>query len=485
MLFAEIGGRGLRVTACSTEAARHGVRPGWPLAEARALLCRPGARRASSASAPAWKAADPAADRRALQQLARDAQRFTPLVGLEAGDAPTALLLDIAGCEHLWGDEQGLLAAWTAALAAQGYIVRTAIADTLGAAWAVAHAGANGRCVTQADQADALSPLPISALRVADNTVAALAQMGVHTVAELQQLPRTSLPARFGPELVRRLDQALGRVPEWFTPERFAEPLAATWNSDDAVNDLHALALLFRRLLAELLERLAPQRAGITELDCRLQTETESIQFVLRLSEPTADRKHLEELFRLRCEGRSGSGGVCGLRLEVHSAGGLAEQQQTLFADDRRDAERALARLAERLSSRLGDAAVVRPRLLPEALPEQSYRWEAWGSTSAAPAEAWRPPALLARQRPWRLWSAPQPLQALSLVPDGPPLRLCWQGQSRDVTQCWGPERIETDWWRARDLQRDYYRVETNCGEHWWVFRQRDSGAWFLQGTFD
>ncbi len=49
----------------------------------------------------------------------------------------------------------------------------------------------------------------------------------------------------------------------------------------------------------------------------------------------------------------------------------------------------------------------------------------------------------------------------------------------------WGPERIETGWWREAVVERDYFRVETNTGQRFWLFRQNDSGQWFLHGEFE
>jgi len=36
-------------------------------------------------------------------------------------------------------------------------------------------------------------------------------------IGDLIELPRADLPIRFGPEVLRRLDQALGRLPEVLT----------------------------------------------------------------------------------------------------------------------------------------------------------------------------------------------------------------------------------------------------------------------------
>ena len=62
---------------------------------------------------------------------------------------------------------------------------------------------------------------------------------------------------------------------------------------------------------------------------------------------------------------------------------------------------------------------------------------------------------------------------------------MVWRGQDYPVVRCWGPERIATGWWRARDVQRDYYRAEWEEGTQVWVYRERRTGRWFLHGFFD
>ena len=162
--------RGWRVAACSAEAWRLGVRPGWPLAEARVALAP---RRGTPKVKAAWLRTEPPADQEALQQLAGQAQQFTPFVGLADGES---LLLDIAGCAHLWGDESGLLTAvreeW------RQYHVRLAIADTIGAAWGLAHFGRTEPAVVESDLSGALRPLPAAALRISAEVVQLLASFG-------------------------------------------------------------------------------------------------------------------------------------------------------------------------------------------------------------------------------------------------------------------------------------------------------------------
>jgi protein ImuB len=205
-------------------AQRLGLRLGMPLADARAMypaLAHPGL----------VAAGDEAGDRRLLDAVADWCDRYTPLIGL---DAPDGLMLDITGCAHLFGGETAMGRDLLARLAREGLHARAAVADTAGCAWAVAHYGDASLVPPQRMRA-ALAPLPAAALRLAPETVEALAELGLRQLGDLIDLPRAPLAARFGEILVRRLDQALGRLDEPITPrlplpsyvaeQRFADPI--------------------------------------------------------------------------------------------------------------------------------------------------------------------------------------------------------------------------------------------------------------------
>jgi protein ImuB len=87
-------------------------------------------------------------------------------------------------------------------------------------------------------------------------------------------------------------------------------------------------------------------------------------------------------------------------------------------------------------------------------------------------------------ERPLRL-SGPQPIEVISIVPDGPPLSFRWERREHRIAHYWGPERIETGWWRAGSARRDYYRVETTTGQRLWIFRRLRDGDWFFHGQFE
>ena len=75
-----------------------------------------------------------------MQCLIECCRRFSPIVGLEPTDRES-ILLDITGLAHLFGGETALCEAIVRDFARRGLAVRVAIADTIGAAWAVAHYG--------------------------------------------------------------------------------------------------------------------------------------------------------------------------------------------------------------------------------------------------------------------------------------------------------------------------------------------------------
>ena len=74
-----------------------------------------------------------------LESWAAWCHRFSPLVGIEPTAEPASLLLDISGLAHLFGGEAALAEQVVGDFAARGLSVRLALADTLGAAWAMVH----------------------------------------------------------------------------------------------------------------------------------------------------------------------------------------------------------------------------------------------------------------------------------------------------------------------------------------------------------
>ncbi len=541
------GGRGKTVVAaCCPAAARLGVAAGMPLAEARAVLVQSVERGAHSANdgmlrappsalrPPHFEPHDSRADRAALRKLALWCQRrFSPLVALEDAAQPDSLFLDITGCGALFGGEEALAANVVAALRRHGLAARAAVADTPAAAWAVAHyavergARSAERMARSAlgtprstfiilpnEQAEALRSLPIEALRLPAEALPLLHALDIRRIGQLMSLPRADLPARFGPDVVRRLDQALGHVAEVLIPERGEEPAEASWLFEPPTADRRALETVLAQLLEQVLGRLRPRQLGVQRLLCSLwTTANEPVHFVVGLLGASVSAGYLLELVRLHFERVRVPAEVTAMAVRAAVTVPLEFQQGQIYAPDAAEERwRQFPALIERLSSRLGEQSVLRPRLWPDAQPEFACRYEPWlcwraraqsaerrarsaerGARSAkqknwpilcAPRSALRASLSNVLLRPPCLKARPVAIPVLSIVPGGPPLRFEWQGRGHVVAHYWGPERIETGWWRGRDVRRDYYLVEAADGERFWLFRALVSGTWFLHGTF-
>jgi protein ImuB len=480
-----VGNRGNaeRLVALDDAAEESGLVAGLALAEARAMH-------------PAITVAeeDVAADARLIETLADWCVRYTPLVAI---DPPDGLLLDIGGCAHLFGGEETLLDDLVTRLTRLGFAARAAIADTIGTAWAAARIPQTS-IVSSGDQRTLLAPLPLAALRLADETVAVLKRVGLKRVADIVDLPRSPLAARFGGGLLRQLDRALGHereplnprlpVPPYFTEQSFAEPIARE-------EDVLAVTQRLAARLAALLER---RGEGARRVELRLFRTDGAVRCIdAGTSRPVRDPRAIRTLFAERLvalgEEWDPGFGFDRARLAVLAAEPAPPEQVGLGANDD---PAALDQLTDRLTARLGRQRVGRlvaheshiPELAAAVLPAQSYAarqengWEAFRRFRAAAA---LPP------RPLRLFARPEPIEAVAAVPDGPPLRFRWRRALHEVAAAEGPERIEGLWWSEDEgPARDYFRVEDLVGRRFWLFRAglyRDTAApprWFLHGLF-
>jgi protein ImuB len=465
------------ITVCSRKAERLGLHAGQPLAEARALLPK-----------AVFFPADVATDRAALCQLALDCQRFSPLVGLEAGLSPESLLADVTGCTDLWQGEKRFLEAVCSYWQAQGYSLQLALACSVGSAWALAHT-APISLVPPGDEEEALAGLSVAALRLPPEVLERLDALGLWKIGDVLRLPRQSLASRFGVILPERLDQALGRLPETFICERLKEPLRVFHEWETPIDDRFAVAYVCRQMLQQLLSLAKQHGMGLQELAGELRTEAGPVPIEIHLVEPTRDEGHLAQLIELQLERRTWTGGIVAIEWTARRLGRSQEAQGRLFDDDSDDAGRKISRsfntLVDRLTSRLEARSVLRAEFHPDAQPEYAARLVPWTSAGLAASDRFLLPPEQSRGRPCRLLGVPQLIDVASLVPDGPPIRMAWEGRHCAIVRSWGPERIATGWWRAQDVERDYYRAECEDGTQVWVYCDLRDGRWFLHGFFD
>jgi protein ImuB len=454
--------------------------------------------------------------------LARRCQRFTPLAAIENAESPDSILLDVTGCGYGFGGLEGLAKSAVKNLTAEyaekrrekikassprvsassavefyPFLAVAGLADTVGAAWAVAHYGDAAervRVVPAGEHEAALRPLPIEALRLPAHIVELLHDFDIRRIEQLLALPRRELPCRFGSVLLHRLDQALGIVPELIEPEPQDDPIQASWPFEPPIADGRLLDQAIGYLLERVLERLRPQALGAQRILCSLTlADGEPVRIPVGLVRPSATFAHLIDLLRLHLERVRVTAEIAEVSLFVPCVAALEFQQDEMFEEA--VGSKLLAPLLERLASRLGESAILRPELNPDPQPE--YGWEREDLSDHEDTKARRKEEKISFLsfvssclrgetffRPPRLERRPVAVAVMSVVPGGPPLSFEWKGRSFRIAQAWGPERIETGWWRGDDVRRDYYQVETAGGERFWLFRRLPDERWFLHGVF-
>ncbi len=458
---------------CSAPARAGGVTTGMPLAEMAALDMK---------TSPCIEPHEPTADRDALEAVAGWCQRFSPTVGLEEAPQPESLLLDITGLAHLFGGEAALAEQVIGAFARRGLAVRVAVADTVGAAWAVAHFG-TGSLVPSGAPPMVLAPLPVEALRLPPKTVELLHSLGVYRIEPLERLPRDELSTRFGPRLLQRLDQAMGRTGEVIVSHRPSAPWQTEWSLDYPTTRRATIEAVLEQLIGRLAVRLRSADRGAVRLECRLQCRpADPLTFAVGLFRPSAAAGHLWSLVRAPLERLRLVAPVTAISVEAPIVARLPRQQRNLFPDGSgRQHAVDLAALIDRLGSRLGSEAVLGVRLMADAQPERAYRCEPLTAKRRRRRSAQRNDPL---PRPLQLLWEPMPLEMVAMAAGGPPSRFDLHGRVYRIARSWGPERIETGWWRGRSTDRDYYRVETTTGHRLWLFRRLADSRWFLHGLF-
>lgn len=500
------GGKAPRIAALNEAAEIAGLVLGEPLADARA--------KAGDLQA---RTVDSAADDAALRRLALWATRYTPTASpWSAENSADGFFLDIEGAAHLFGGEEALLADLSARLEKNFSLpARIAVADTPGAAWALSRFHpARNYILPCGREAEALTPLPIEALRLSQETCATLRRLGFKKVGALLDKPRAPFAARFPAELLSRIDQALGRIEEPLVPVVAPPVYHSLRYLIEPIITQDAVLALARRLMQTLTHVLTRDDVGARALRLslyRVDGAVETIDVALTL--PTRNVSHVARLLDLKLEAQSALRDV-GFGFE---AVGLAvtraepmPAQQTEFAIHRHldadtvsapsfeahwrasqdDGIERYAALIDTLRQRLGPQSVRWFTPVLSHIPERAEMLQ----LAAEPHRFWPEPKQ--KPRPLLLLPNAEPTEVMALIPDGPPRRFRWRGVTYEVTGAQGPERIASEWWRNPDGHRsaeptrDYYLVEDADGHRFWLYREglyeRETAAarWFVHGLF-
>lgn len=464
---------------------------------ARALGVKPGLKRATAlALVPqiVLGQADAARDAQALQAVAHTALAFTTMVAIEpaADAAPHTVLLEVQASLRYFGGLPALCERLRAALAPLGHqLCMVSAATPLGAAL-LARVHRTLACADVAATRAALALAPVWLLGPGREHWEALQGMGLRTLADLGSVPRAGLARRFGKQVLDELDRAMGRCPDprepIVLPPAFDTRLELFARADTSEQLLHGAAVLLARLVAW----LSAQHAFVRRFDLVMHHERRSrhdaggpplTTLTIALADASRDSAHLLVLLRERLAALTLPAPTLDLSLHADDIARRAPPNTELFPTPASEHE-GLTRLIERLQARLGLEQVTRIAEVQDHRPERATVTRvadaarlALRAAPAAPASASTAGGLV---RPVWLLREPEPLRERDAGPllDGQALQLLS-----------GPERIETGWWDAGLVERDYYIAQQPDGALVWVYQSRrpvapPAPSWFLQGRF-
>lgn len=441
-----------RIYCLNAAAERAGLTRGMSFADARAfcpdLISQP---------------ARPDLDARFLAALRRWSTRYCPWVGRDGADG---LVLDVTGSIHLWGGEEAMCDDIRTRAARAGLSVSLGLADTRGGAWAFAHYGGAGTT---------LEDLPVAALRLDAETVTGLQRLGLRTIGDLATAARAPLARRFGPELMLRLDQAMGRVFEPVAPEREPPSFVTRMSLPEPIGLAEDVMGITERLLVPLCDKLHRYEMGARRLILTLRRVDQGSQQVeLRLAAPMRDPHRILPLFE-RGVGEVDAGfGIDQIRLEATQVEPLSGQQigSVQTSPDRLDD------LITRIGTRIGLDNVQRYLPADSHIPARAFL--------IAPAAYTRPGSgwSTLRPRPLRLFP-PEPIAGHGPTP---PDRFRWRRMTLTTGRAIGPERLAPEWWLEDDAWRtglrDYWKVDTREGRRLWLFYTPRNHGWCVEGEF-
>jgi protein ImuB len=335
--------------------------------------------------------------------------------------------------------------------------------------------------------ADTILDLPIAALRLDAGIVDSLRILGFERISELVATPRAPLTMRFGLEIGRRIDQAMGQLAEPIDPIRPDELVSVTRSFAEPISASETIARYIGKLVVALCAALEARGLGSKRLDLLLHCVDARIEAIrIGTALPVRDVKRLTRLLCDKIETIDPGFGIEIMSLTATLAEPFGQKQMGSMLTEAPDAD--VSDLIDILSNRVGEERLYRMTPVASDVPERSVARVAAMAPDTGMTWAAHWP------RPTRLLASPEPIETLALLPDHPPVTFTWRGNRRRIKRADGPERVFGEWWK-RDAEliavRDYFQVEDEAGERFWIFRAGDgehaetgSQRWFLHGIF-
>jgi protein ImuB len=462
----------VKVVAANWKARDAGIEAGMVKLEAEAM---PGL---------ALRPRSPALEAAAHGALLECAQAFSPRVEETAAET---LLLDLAGLAPLFGPPQKMAHELARRARELGLEARVAVASNPDAAVQAARGLSGVTFIPAGREAERLGPLPLEVLFLDSRTEQAqqlletFDRWGVRTFRALAALPSVALSERLGPEGLRLQRLARGAASRPLVPAE--EPLVfeEALELEHPVALLEPLAFLLNRMLERLCVRLAARALAIQELRLRLQLEGGAAvhQRSLRFPLPTRDAKALLKLLQLDLEAHPPGAPVVKITLAAEPAR-PRPPQGGLFAPLSPPPEKLELTLA-RLAGVVGEKHVGLAELVDTHRPD-AFRMEKFGDAIQNAKFKMQNAKKLALRR----FRPPRRAQVETRA--GRPSEVRFGPVRGWVVELAGPWRTSGEWWTGEGWARDEWDValeEKGGVVLYRIYRDLETGAWFVEGSYD
>ncbi|MEO1242508.1 MAG: DNA polymerase Y family protein [Pseudomonadota bacterium] len=455
-----------RLAHVNNQARRAGVSESISLADARAicpdLLTEPHDRVREAAL---------------LRTLWRWADCLSPRIAI---DPPDGLLLDIAGCAHLFNGEEKMGAHARQRLGDMQIVSRIGIADTKGGARALARFASETIAIARPGETnEALSPLPIAALDIDHHIAVELARTGLKTIGQLYDIKSSELARRFGLDLTKTLGCSLGYEPDPITPIAGEPVYAARMTLPEPIGYKSDLEGVLKRLAGSVCERLQKNQKGARHFTLTVRcVDTGDHELNIGFAHPCSEPGLILQQFTHPIDKLKIEFGADWFRLVANHTDPLQPRQAAL-GQDAKEAEK-VNRIISTLGNRIGFDHVRKFANRESNLPEGEFR-----HTEAVDKDADLIWTRTRDKRPLRLYKTPERLRALE--PGRPPKQFEWRRNSYTTKSATGPERLTPEWWVEGDMRtRDYWTVQTTEGPRLWLlsYPGSEDPDWFIAGRF-
>ncbi|MFN8389970.1 MAG: hypothetical protein U0136_06745 [Bdellovibrionota bacterium] len=436
-----------------------------------------------------------------LLALAGQLSFFSPIVALDVlpDDAAKSEMrelylgcnLDITGCEKLFDGEVNLLRTLCRKIESADTF-HLAAAPSVGSAWAFSRFGKNRLTIISKQKLrDSLMTLPVAALRLDPKTLASLDEVNITHIEQLMKLTRSSLLSRFGPTVLKRIDQAFGIEEEPLLPMTFPGTLRAEKIFLTPLISLEGLQASGHKLLGLLLEKLEHAHKKAAHLMLEVKTVQAPLQIKeIILSVPTTDKKHFSFLLSAQLEKLNMGLGIESLALSIfktEDAAGVTENYLP-HHNEALASKKHVGNLLDILGEHLGEEKITTLVCNESHIPERSFSFQPLSVLSRKKtSDGLKMNEDVCRERPSVLFHIPSPAQVIAALPDSPPSWLKWRDRRYRIKIGLGPERIAPEWWgNDPDLfrTRDYFKIQLQSGTWLWIFRELETQRWFIHGIW-